>query len=47
MKKSAGRSLEGYKVRIIDKDELINRIIDAEWAMFDEVDNIGGRAGSG
>ena len=45
MKKSAGRSLEGYKVRITDKDELINRIIDAEWAMFDEVDNIGGRAG--
>ena len=45
MKKSAGRSLEGYKVRITDKDELINRIIDAEWAMFEEVDNIGGRAG--
>ena len=45
MKKSEGRSLESYKVRETDKDELINRIIDAEWAMFDEVDNIGGRAG--
>lgn len=39
------RSLDAYKVKETDKDELINRIIDAEWAMFDEVDNIGGRAG--
>ena len=26
------------------KDELINRIIEAEWSMFDEVNNEGGRA---
>lgn len=45
MKKSEVRSLERYKVRETDKDELINRIIDAEWAMFDQVQNIGGRAG--
>lgn len=27
------------------KDNLINEIIDIEWAMFDKVNNIGGRAG--
>lgn len=39
------RSLEPYKVNENAKDEIINMIIDAEWAMFDEVDNMGGRAG--
>ena len=27
-----------------DKEELINRIIDMEWSMFDQVVNMGGRA---
>ena len=38
------RSLDAYKVKETDKDELINNIIDAEWTMFDEVENIDGRA---
>ncbi len=33
-----------FKRRDGHKDELINRIIDMEWSMFDQVVNMGGRA---
>lgn len=35
---------EEIKLKNNPKDELINRIIEAEWSMFDEVNNEGGRA---
>ena len=38
------RSLESYKIKKNKKDEIINMIIEAEWEMFDEVNNVGGRA---
>ncbi|MCQ4635149.1 DUF4125 family protein [Anaerovorax odorimutans] len=36
---------EEIKRKFSQKDDLINRIIETEWMMFDQVNNAGGRAG--